>query len=338
MTADTQPGLNRNRAAPKPVNGQTKVLYIAGAGRSGSTLLALMLGRLPGWFAAGELRYLWERGLIEHRLCGCGRPVQDCPVWSVVVARVGGIDMATTHRMIAAIELTATPSFIVSMLRDPAHAERNRQLEDLPARLGSLYAGLRDVTGCDTIVDSSKPPTYGGLVGALPGIDLYVVHLVRDPRAAAFSWLRHKPAPDRPSGGEMARKTVPKSALHWNAWNAVAECLWRTESDRYLRLRYEDLVADPEDALDRVRTLIGDVHVVTPRFREHWLEPGVAHTVAGNPSRLEHEAVEIQLDMEWQLHLAARHRRLTTALCAPLMVRYGYDLRKPPHPRSSHES
>ena len=42
-----------------------KVLLLAGSGRSGSTVLANLLGSVEGAFSGGELRYLWERGLRE---------------------------------------------------------------------------------------------------------------------------------------------------------------------------------------------------------------------------------------------------------------------------------
>ena len=39
------------------------------------------LGEVDGFFFAGELRYLWQRGLVEDRLCGCGLPLSACPFW-----------------------------------------------------------------------------------------------------------------------------------------------------------------------------------------------------------------------------------------------------------------
>src|SRR5205823_1051409 len=50
---------------------QPKVLYIAGPGRSGSTVLDQVLGELPGFVSTGELQALWQRGLVERRPCGC---------------------------------------------------------------------------------------------------------------------------------------------------------------------------------------------------------------------------------------------------------------------------
>ena len=63
-------------------------VYIVGWGRSGSTLLTAVLGELDGAFAAGELRMLWGRGAIGRRLCGCGREIPECHVWSQVLERL----------------------------------------------------------------------------------------------------------------------------------------------------------------------------------------------------------------------------------------------------------
>ena len=41
------------------------VLYIAGSGRSGSTVLGRILGRVEGFGAVGELRYVWERRILS---------------------------------------------------------------------------------------------------------------------------------------------------------------------------------------------------------------------------------------------------------------------------------
>jgi hypothetical protein len=64
---------------------RVKVLYIAGSGRSGSTILDNTLGQIDGFFSVGELRYIWERGLIEDRLCGCGERVHQCPFWAAAL-------------------------------------------------------------------------------------------------------------------------------------------------------------------------------------------------------------------------------------------------------------
>lgn len=42
------------------------VLYVGGADRSRSTVVALLLAQLPGFVAVGGVVSLWERGLKEN--------------------------------------------------------------------------------------------------------------------------------------------------------------------------------------------------------------------------------------------------------------------------------
>ena len=48
--------------------GDVKVLFLAGKGRSGGTLLAALLGQLPGFFNMGERDRLWDWGLVSESL------------------------------------------------------------------------------------------------------------------------------------------------------------------------------------------------------------------------------------------------------------------------------
>ena len=81
-----------------------KVLYIGGFGRSGSTLVERILGQLPGFCSAGEIVFLWQRGLIDGQLCGCGVPVPECEFWS----RVGKTLMACLFESSSPLK-TSTP-------------------------------------------------------------------------------------------------------------------------------------------------------------------------------------------------------------------------------------
>lgn len=50
------------------VGAKIRVLYIVGSGRSGSTIIGNILGRIEGFSHVGELRYIWDRNIIESRL------------------------------------------------------------------------------------------------------------------------------------------------------------------------------------------------------------------------------------------------------------------------------
>ena len=81
-------------------NKKIKVLNITGWGRSGSTILGSILGEIEGFFYAGEIRNIWNRVLIENRLCGCGVPFKECKIWnSIFFNAFGGTENIDPQKM-----------------------------------------------------------------------------------------------------------------------------------------------------------------------------------------------------------------------------------------------
>ena len=65
--------------------GNPRVLYVLGIYHSGTTVLSNLVGQLDGFFAVGELRTLWPKLTLPDPRCGCGEPLQTCPVWSRIL-------------------------------------------------------------------------------------------------------------------------------------------------------------------------------------------------------------------------------------------------------------
>jgi hypothetical protein len=310
----------------------TVVLYIAGTGRSGSTVLANILGEVDGVFAAGEVRYLWQRGLNEGRLCGCGLPVRECPVWSRVLAMAGEVDdPERVDAIVSMLQRTGRMRNLPSVLAgavvprlDPAKAH---SLAPARAALGDLYAAMAAVTASRVIVDSSKLPAYANVLAASPGIDLRVVHLIRDPRGAAHSWSSKKTLADGAARSHMEQIGPAKSAMLWDVWNLAGGVLFKGGPDRYLRLRYEDFVADPPATVRRILGMVGMENADLPFVSGHEARTSPNHSVAGNPDRLRHGAITLRSDDRWRSAMRPRNRRLVSALTSPLLLRYGYPLR-----------
>jgi len=307
--------------------GPLKVLYIAGLGRSGSTILANTLGQVEGFFSGGELNFIWKHTLIENRLCGCGKPARECPFWGPVFdEEFGGQSEALAREMMRLQCSGARTRHIPTMLTEGGRRKIQARLGKFLDNTGRLYRAIRSVSGSRVIVDTSKEPAYGYALGMVPGIDLRVLHLVRDPRAAAYSWAKQKPQPDSAEREFMHQKTPTQSAVLWDAWNAAIEALWRQMPARYLRLRYEDFVDDPRRSFEEILKLMGEEDAQLPLVGERYVKLGISHTVSGNPNRFDTGAVELRQDRTWQKQMQPRDKALVTALTVPLLKRYGYPL------------
>jgi hypothetical protein len=162
------------------------------------------------------------------------------------------------------------------------------------------------------------------MLGMTPGIDLYVVDLVRDARAVAYSWLRKKPQPDIDELAYMHRMSTVESSLLWDVWNASAEALWRGSSGRYMMLRYEDFVEEPQRALKNILGMLHEDSRELAFIGDRGVELEVSHTVSGNPNRFQTGRVWLRPDDEWVHRMRLRDKTLVTLLTFPLLARYGY--------------
>jgi hypothetical protein len=303
---------------------RVKVLYIAGLGRSGSTVLGSVLGEIEGFFHGGELNFIWEHNLIENRLCGCGEPFKKCEVWGAVFERAfGGMDRVDAREMVRLQSSGTRTRHVPVMLSSRGRRRLSSRLGKYTANLQRLYRAVQESTESRVVVDSSKVPSYGYALGMALDIDLYVVHLVRDPRAVAYAWLK-TPRLDADERAYMNQVSAIKSSVLWDTWNVSSEALWREPPGRYMRLRYEDFVVKPRRVVEEILGMLGESAGRLPFVSEHDVELGAGHTVAGNPNRFRSGLVRLRRDDEWVFRMAPQHRKLVTLLTIPLLERYGY--------------
>jgi hypothetical protein len=299
-----------------------KVLYIAGSGRSGSTLLGRLLGQIDGFFSAGEAINIWDRGLVAGRRCGCGEPVPACPMWSAILADAFPAGTAVDPHVLSAMSRQRDHArSIVSMT---ARRVKPSAADPYLATLSRLYRSMERTTGCRVIVDSSKSPFYAEWLDRIA--DVYVVHLVRDPRAAAYSWLRKKTLPDFGDDRLMLQQSPFTSARRWSKAQALTELLWRRRPKRYSLLTYEALIRDPDKALRRATSLVDERSAALPLVDAHRAKIGMTHSVSGNPDRFQEGIVELRSDDEWRRLMRAQDRLVVTSVTWPLLLRYAYPI------------
>ena len=313
-------------ASPSPSSEQVtsphriKILYIAGAGRSASTLLGQLLGQLTGFCFVGEMIGAWRT--FGVRRCGCHALLTSCDFWSAVRRTAGR----------GAGEIDPTDLFALGRLARWRHMPLTvRAGRPMASRFGERWSGgerlyevVASVSDARVIVDSSKSVVYGRMLSLLPNLDVHIVHLVRDARAVAYSWIRRKPVPDNPDQAHMNNRRPGRSAINWLISNAGAEILGRRAPDKYLRLRYEDFVDRPRDLLGRILALVSETPSALPFSGDRTLVLSPTHSVKGNPDRFRTGPTELRIDDEWKRAMRPRDRRLVTSLTWPLLLRYGY--------------
>lgn len=307
-----------------------RLLFVGGLGRSGSTLLEKLANELPGTFAVGETLHVWERGLRDDERCGCGRAFSDCPHWQAV-GRVafGGWSEVDVDRLVElrwTVDRTRRLAAIYGLHRGrtftPGESVYTHHLRAV------LLASATVADGPPVLLESSKHLTTAALLAATPGLDVRVLHLVRDPRGVAYSWTKEVARPEA-DDSLMPRYRPSRTAGRWVTDNLGFETLGRLGVPT-MRIRYEDLLAEPEATMRRVAAFV-DLPLGAEDLA--FLDGSTArvstpmHSIAGNPMRFGGEELRLRLDEQWRTRLPRRQQALVSSITAPLLARYGYSLR-----------
>ncbi|NBB91748.1 MAG: hypothetical protein GVY32_01095 [Gammaproteobacteria bacterium] len=275
---------------------KTRVLFIGGCGRSGSTLLSVFLNAHPGMVSVGELKFLPE-WIARDAPCTCGRPVSACEFWRDIAAGLAGRRRAESGES----------------------GESATRLGD--EELSEVIEAVRDRTGCRVIVDSSKTVADLDRLKRREDIDLYVIHLVRDGRGYLRS--RTKPVKHSTVRPEVQEPVSAVKAIgRWLATNLeYSRQDARLPPDRLMRVRYEDFVRDPESELARICGFVG------LEFDPAMLEDGMhdCHDIGGNGWRYaQSSAIRLELDESWRRRLSPWQKLLFAVGASWLNRRYGY--------------
>lgn len=306
---------------------RTRVLYVGGMGRSGSTLLERALSQLPGVVGLGEVSHLWERGIRNDERCGCGESFSTCPFWTDVGKRAfGGWDQVDLDRVAALREQVDDVKFVPRLLLPARLGGLRRAIAEYVGYYERLYAAALEVSGAGVVVDSSKFTALAYLLSHSRQVDLRLVHILRDPRAVAYSWTKVVRRPEvADAEAYMPRYSPAYMAILYAGHNVLLEAL-RLRGVRGVRVRYEDFAEDPLGQVSRVTTLGGlafdESTIRGDGVRS--LRLGTVHTVSGNPSRFQTGDIAVVRDEKWRTSMPRRQRWLVTLLTLPVLPFYRY--------------
>jgi hypothetical protein len=303
-----------------------KVLYVLGHGRSGSTVLDVILGNHPEIASTGELTNLPIKGWPRDMPCSCGRSVSMCPFWSEVRRRweeLAGPRSVDRYARLEGIfeQYRWGPRLLLERSNPSGDFQEWTKLNE------TLFRAIREVSGKSVVLDSSKNPLRALALDAAPGVDLYAVYLVRDVRGVAYARKKALKR-DEEAGIFQDHTPVPvwRSSIRWVATNLLSEWVYeRLDPHKRVKVRYESFTEEPRGpllqigkALDLDLTDMAQEVADGGTFR-------VGHLYGGNRLRMS-KGIKLRSDGgSWAKGLSPGEQRLSWLLAGPLMRRHGYD-------------
>lgn len=216
-----------------------------GGGRSGSTLMDVVLGNNPGILSCGELRrFTTKRGRIESRFPG--DPCID--FWSRfkdgLEHRLGDLDFEYLDRLTRRVEYHTR--FLFPRTYVSTSALMQEYHEYVRVFLDVLFESVKETT----IVDSSKYPGRALALYRLLDIPVKVIWLVRHPVGVVRSFAKR--------GIEQPRKGFFAANMFYGVNSMLCTGVYHAidQNDR-VRIRYEDLVREPVKTMRVIESAFG---------------------------------------------------------------------------------
>lgn len=308
--------MNKQSNTERPI-----VVHFIGAGRSGSTLLNIILDNHPQIMGTGELLFL-VRSWVNGDYCSCAQPLSSCPFWSTVFS-----EWLRRTGMNSPNEYLALQKMYERYRRLPRYlfgsVNSSEEFRKYSAYTSQLFQVIRELSDARVIVDSSKNPARVLSLTMVPDIDLRVIFLVRDVRG--FSWSKQKEFHKNQQAGlgwSVKPSAVWKSSVEWTYINLLSEWILK-KAERSLFIRHEDLLHNPEPTLSKIGCLIEMDLTDLAIGVQAGQTLAVNHIAAGNRLRMKKE-IKLHRNETWKVNMPSKDQNLAWTLTGWLMKRYGY--------------
>lgn len=290
------------------------VLYIAGTGRNGSTLMERILNELPGFFAAGELGYV----SFDHSPCMCHKKFNECPVWGKIVndADFKKIEQDSVHQAVSQY----LSNHIANQIKLLLFKQRPEDFKKVLSCVESWFKAIHHQSNAQVITDSTIYPLFGYCLSLMPSIDLHVVHLIKDPRSFVHSMNKAKYT----SKNEVWSPRVPplQSISSWMKRNIFIELIFSKYKGKYLRVHYEDFIEDPIRTLNEIGRLLNLKLENFEFIRGKKITFGECHLSCGNIDAFKKGEIILKVDERWKQEMNFGTKFLVTLMTWPLLLKY----------------
>jgi len=291
-----------------------KIIYIMGYGRSGSTLLDIILGDNEEIVTTGALDnyHVW---IDKNLKCACGKNMKSCFYWRKVSK---DIDFSEED-----INLVKKMDSIRSLflLKSRKNVKRYCQLTKI------LFDSIITNFEKNIIVDSSKTARdciyRPVMLSKFCNIELKPVFLIRDPRGVVWSSMKKHGSPEREKRDiELTR--FLRALISWNLTNFMTLVISKVFLKRCLFIKYEDFCKDPINTLLSIKNFADiDVdNVINKISQGHSVDIG--HNIGGNRLRFSKSIDSVQLDESWKSNMPKLYCRIVKVVSYPLIKYFKY--------------
>ena len=278
------------------------IIYLLGAGRSGTTLMATVLNSHPNIKTIGEMHQFFEH-LKEGKFCSCGLSLEECEFWNTVLSQLK-LDAKTINEHYKTTTIKEGHRNILKLLLTK-QIDKGYLETQIP-----VFEAIANQTEKAWLLDSSKYIARYLLLRQSNELKVKGIYVVRDLRGVINSF------------GKQVQ--TPKSPVATIFYYALINCFgqlvcWLDKN--VMKVRYEDFVSNPEQTLARIYKHVFEKRegVVLPSNYE------MPHIIGGNRMKA-NKTITIKNDVKWKALISRPKQIAYYIVLAPMMLLNRYKI------------
>lgn len=294
------------------------LVYVASSPRSGSTLISNLLGNHKNIFNVGEIcnvHAFLNNGRIGRYFkgrCSCGTLLRKCTFWGPIISKALEQRGVTEERFYTRVSDVPMPNSFNKKNILPSKqlkyflnkSAKSTICKEIAYNCYSMLDNVVKYSNNSIIVDSSK--NVDSLINYLnykpDDWDVYVIHIIRDPRATAWSNIKGciKAGVKEPNFFRCLIGTVRQNIM-------ISKLANHTNIKSFQRVEFEKFCRDPENTIRTISENMG----VYMKCSDLSIYSSTRHDIAGSRSVLpgNHE-LNIKLDESWKMQVSLFKRFL----------------------------
>jgi len=288
-----------------------KLIYLLGAGRSGTTALASILGNNDTIQTIGEMHQFYDH-LRNDKKCACGQLLKDCSFWSKIISKLPNKIVEQPNKI---QELSDQLEYHSSLPKHLFGLHKTIDIKTYNFFQSAILNPTLKEAGTSYLLDSAK---YVGRYLALrknPNLKITGIYIVRDVRGVVHSFQKKV---------QSSRKPI-SAIFYYLSVNLVAQFIYLRNKRSIIKIRYEDLIQDPINILQKIeKKLTLDFSDIKQKIDKKGAFE-IGHIIGGN--RLKYnQTLTLSSDEKWKKEIPRNKQILYYLLSFPVMLINRYTL------------
>lgn len=264
-----------------------KVLYIVSNGRSGSTLLQMLLNIHKNIFTVGEIQEL-PNELKKNGICGCKRKISLCKFWQKVLRNnKTNLNRINYFRKKSGSGKVIRLSFLFKIffkkiIKTDSYINQNLLL------FKKIYLNINPSK--KMIVDSSKDPYRLFYLLCSSSFEIFPIHIKKNPQAFVYSMSKKN---------QSNTYKILRLSLKYLIENYIIRLVCRNYSKNFIEISYEELAKNPTKVINNILRNLKLDKINSQKIKN--FRKKINHAISGNEMKFKND--RIKYDNKWKKNM-----------------------------------